>query len=69
MAVEVGGKDVRGVTLPNFLKVGRPFAIKREFRTVSKVPASSLFLSVAISTLIMALETDFYRKLDSIELE
>ena len=69
MAVGVGGKDVRGVTLPYFLKVGRPFAVKMEFRTVSKVPASSLFLTVAISTLIMALETDFFRKLESIELE
>ena len=50
MSVIVGGKDVVGVTLP-ILKVGRPSAAKREFRTVSKVPGSSLFLTVAISTL------------------
>ena len=49
MSVGVGGKDVGGVTLP-ILKVGRPFAVKREFRTVSKVPGSSQFLTVAIST-------------------
>ena len=56
VSVGVGGKDVGGVTLP-ILKVGRPFAVKREFRTVSKVPGSSQFLTVAISTLITALET------------
>ena len=56
VSVVVGGKDVGGVTLPIF-KVGRPFAVKREFRTVSKVPCSSQFLTVAISTLITALET------------
>ena len=39
---EVGEKDVGEVTWP-ILKVGRPFAVKREFRTVSKVPGSSLF--------------------------
>ena len=33
VSVGVGGKDVGGVTLP-ILKVGRPFAVKREFRTV-----------------------------------
>ena len=37
VSVGVGGKDVGGVTLP-ILKVGRPFAVKREFITVSKVP-------------------------------
>ena len=56
VSVEVGGKDVGGVTLP-ILKVGRPFAVKMDFRTVSKVPGSSQFLTVAISTLITALET------------
>ena len=56
MSVEVGGKDMGGVTLP-ILKVDRPFAVKREFRTVSKVPGSSLFLTVSISTLLNALET------------
>ena len=45
-----------GVTLL-ILKVGRPLAVKREFRTVSKVPGSSQFLTVAISTLITALKT------------
>ena len=47
-----------GVTLP-ILKVGRPFAVNKEFRTVSKVPGSSQFLTVAISTLITSLETLF----------
>ena len=56
VSVGVGGKDVGGVTLP-ILKVGRPFAVKGEFRTVSKVPGSSQFLTVVISTLITALET------------
>ena len=51
-----------GVTLP-ILKVGRPFAVKREFRTVSKVPGSSQFLTVAISTLITALETLLFSKI------
>ena len=57
----VGGKDVGGVTLP-ILKVGRPFAVKREFRTVSKLPGSSQFLTVAISSLITALETLLFSK-------
>ena len=59
MSVGVGGKDVGGVTLP-ILKVGRPFVVKREFRTVSKVPGSSQFMTVAISTLITALETQLF---------
>ena len=46
VAVGVGGKNVGEVTLP-ILKAGRPFAVKREFRTVSKVPGSSQFLTVA----------------------
>ena len=37
VSVRVGGKDVGGVTLP-VLKVGSPFAVNREFRTVSKMP-------------------------------
>ena len=49
----VGGKDVGGVTLP-ILKVGRPFAVNREFRTVSKVPGS---------------KDCFFRKLELIGLE
>ena len=61
VSVGVGGKDVGGVTL-HILKVGRPFAVKREFRTVSKVPGSSQFLTVAINTLITALETLFFSK-------
>ena len=61
VSVGVGGKDVGGVTLP-ILKVGRPFAVNREFRTVSKVPSSSQFLTVAISTLITALETLLFSK-------
>ena len=61
VSVGVGGKDVDGVTLP-ILKVGRPFAVNREFRTVSKVPGSSQFLTVAISTLITALETLLFSK-------
>ena len=61
MSVGVGGKDVGGVTLP-ILKVGRPFAVKMEFITVSKVPGSSQFLTVAMSTLITALETLLYSK-------
>ena len=60
VSVGVGGKDVGGVTLP-ILKVGRPFAVNREYRTVSKVPGSSQFLTVAISTLI-ALETLLFSK-------
>ena len=63
MSVGVGGKVVGGVILP-ILKVGRPFAVKREFRTVSKVPGSSQFLTVAISTLHY-----FFRKLELIGLE
>ena len=54
-------KDVGGVILP-ILKVGRPFAVKREFRTVSKVPGSSQFFTVAIRTLITALETLLFSK-------
>ena len=54
MSVGVGRKDVGGVTLP-ILKMRIPFAVKREFRTVSKVPGSSQFLIVVISTLITAL--------------
>ena len=42
VSVEVGGKDVGGVTLL-ILKVGRPFAVNREFRTVSKVPVPHSF--------------------------
>ena len=61
VSVGVGGKDVGGVTLP-ILKVGRPFAVNREFRTVSKVPGSSQFLTVTISTLITALETLLFSK-------
>ena len=61
VSVGAGGKDVGGVTLP-ILKVGRPFADKREFRTVSKVPCSSQFLTVAMSTLITALETLLFSK-------
>ena len=49
------------VTLP-ILKVGRPFAVNREFRTVLKVLGSSQFLTVAISTLITALETLLFSK-------
>ena len=52
---------MRGVTLP-ILKVGRPFAVNREFRTVSTVHGSSQFLTVAISTLITALETLLFSK-------
>ena len=42
MSVEVGGKAVGGVSLP-ILTVGRPFAVKREFRIVSKVAGSSVY--------------------------
>ena len=59
MSVHVCRKDVGGLTLP-ILKVGRSFSAEREFRTVSNVPGSSLFLTVAISTLITALETTFF---------
>ena len=62
VSVGVGGKDVGGVTL-TILKVWRPFAGKREFRTVSKVPGSSQFLTVAISTLITSLETLLFSKI------
>ena len=55
MSVGIGGKDVGGVTLP-ILKVGRPFAVKGEFRTVSKVAGSSQFLTVVIDILITTLE-------------
>ena len=68
MSVGVGGKDVSGVKLP-ILKVGIQFAIKKEFRTVSKVPGSSQFLTVAISMLITALETLLFRKLELIGFE
>ena len=61
MSIEVGGKDMGGETLP-ILKVGRPFDVKREFRTVSNVPGSSLFLTVAISTLMTAFDTLFFLK-------
>ena len=61
VSVGVGGKDVGGVTLP-ILKVGIPFAVNREFRTVSKVPDSSQFLTVAISTLITGSETLLFSK-------
>ena len=61
VSVGVGGKDVGGVTLP-ILKVGRPFAVKMEFRTVSNVPGSSQFFTVAISTLITAFETLLFSK-------
>ena len=61
VSVEVGVKDVGGVTLP-ILKVVRPFAVKRKFRTISKVSCSSLFLKVAISSLITALETLLFFK-------
>ena len=42
MSVGVGGKDVVGVTL-TILKVERPFSVKSEFRTILKVPGSSVF--------------------------
>ena len=42
VSVGVGGKHVGGVTIPIF-KVGRPFAVKREFRTVSNALGSSVF--------------------------
>ena len=61
VSFEVCRKDVGGVTLA-ILKVGRPFAANREFRTVSKVPGSSQFLTVALSTLITALETLLFSK-------
>ena len=61
MSIEVGEKEVGGVILP-ILKVGRPFAVKMEFRTVSKVPGSSPFLTVAKSMLITALETLLFSK-------
>ena len=67
VSVGVGRKNVGGVTLP-ILKVGRPFAVNREFRTVSKVPGSSQFLTVAISMLITA-KHFFFRKLEFIGLE
>ena len=44
------------------LKVARPFTVIREFITVSKVPGSSQFVTVAISTLITALETLHFSK-------
>ena len=57
-SVEVEGKDEGGVTLP-ILNWGRPLATRREFRTASNVPGTSLFLTVAISTLITAFEYFF----------
>ena len=68
MSVEVGENNVGGVTL-TILKVGKLFAVKRAFRTVSKMPGSSQFLTVAISTLITSLETLLFRKFELIELE
>ena len=62
VSVVVGRKDVGGVTLP-ILKVGRPFAVNRKFRTVSKVPGSPQFFTVAISTLITAFETLLFLKI------
>ena len=59
VSVEVGWKDVGGVTLP-ILRVGRPYAVNREFRTVSKVPGSSQFLSVAISQGLLHLQAWVY---------
>ena len=61
MSVGVGGKDVGAVAL-HILKVGRPFAVKRQFRTVSNVSGSSQFFTVAISTLITASETLLFLK-------
>ena len=61
VSVGVGGKVMGGVTL-HILKVGKPFAVNREFGTVSKVPGSSQFLTAAISTLITALETLLFSK-------
>ena len=58
---EVGGKVKCEVTLP-ILKVGRPFAVKWEFRTVPNLPGLSLFLIVAISMLITALVTLLFSK-------
>ena len=57
----MGRTCMGGATLP-ILKVGRPFAVKRQFRTVSKVPGSSQFLTVVISTLITALEILLFSK-------
>ena len=54
-SVEVDGKDEGGVTLP-ILNLGRPLATRRELRTASKMPGTSLFLTVALSTLITAFE-------------
>ena len=62
MSVKVGEKDDGGVTLP-ILKVWRPFSVKKEFRTVSNVPSSSLFFTVAISMLITAFETLHFSKI------
>ena len=47
VSVGVAGKDVGGVTLP-ILKVGRPFAVEREFRTVSKVPGEGVIILTAL---------------------
>ena len=61
VSVGVSWKDVGRVTFP-ILKVTMPFAVNREFRTVSKMPGSSQFLTVAISTMITALEKRFFSK-------
>ena len=55
-SVEVAGNDEGGETLP-ILNWGRPLATRREFRSASKVPGTSLFLTVAIRTLVTAFET------------
>ena len=61
VSIGIGGMDVGGVTLP-ILKVGRLFAVKIEFRTISKVPGYSQFLTVEISMLITAFETLLFSK-------
>ena len=56
VSIEVGGKDESEIVVALLiLKVGRPFAVKWKFRTVSNVFGSSLFLTVAINKLITAL--------------
>ena len=47
VSVGVAGKDVGGATLP-ILKVGRPFAVERKFRTVSKVPDEGVIILTAL---------------------
>ena len=59
VSVEVGETDEGVVTLP-VLKIGRPFAVEKVIRTVSKVPSFSLFLTVTIRTLITVLDTFFF---------